>query len=451
MRQGLGIITGQQKGFSWSSVAASAVGGAVGNVVGGKLNTALANPTTGNLSFANNLFKGAVTNIASNVATQLTQIALDGKGKLSWTSVAVAGIYGIGSGLEANRRLEAQIAEQRAAQGNTTAYKSAFTGERINVAGGVGRTDAPVGRQLENEQKDLLSTNPSEGGLSIKAGAADSVKKQAESLNAGNSKGNLAGLDQAIGNIANNAVNEYFDIKDAYALGEKINSFDNTTNLNRALYERAMLNADIKPAPKLNPINLQVNNFLASQSSVASSLNNYATYGSLAIENIGKVEPLNKLITMPYKQAMVAKASLVEGVAQFVDRNGKTATLLANNARTYGVAAAGLSVAGNAFSLYDEFLYNQSVVLSSPNRQALVNTSSVVNLSGDVAATAGGARVGAGFGIFVSAYPAFTPFSPYIIPLSTAAGGAAGHYIYDNPIKEGVRQFFGLPKGIENK
>ena len=48
------------------------------------------------------------------------------------------------------------------------------------------------------------------GGLSIKAGAADSVKKQAENLNAGNSKTNLGGVDQAISNIAADAVSQYY-------------------------------------------------------------------------------------------------------------------------------------------------------------------------------------------------------------------------------------------------
>ena len=65
----------------------------------------------------------------------------------------------------------------------------------------------------------MLSTNPSEGGLSIKAGAADSVKKQAESLNAVNSKANLGGLDQAISNIAADAVVQYYVEEQAKDMG----------------------------------------------------------------------------------------------------------------------------------------------------------------------------------------------------------------------------------------
>ncbi len=96
---------------------------------------------------------------------------------------------------------------------------STFTGERISVAGGRGRTDSPIGRQLENEQQDLLSTDPSKGGLTVKAGAADSVKKQAENLNAGNSKTNLGGVDQAISNIAADAVSQYYYDEQTNAMG----------------------------------------------------------------------------------------------------------------------------------------------------------------------------------------------------------------------------------------
>ena len=248
--QGINILTGQQKGFSWSSVAASAVGGAVGNYVGGKLDAKFSSIVNGSANLANNVIKGVASGIAGNVASQLTQIAIDGKGRLNWTSVAVSGIYGAGSGYDNFKKVEADIAQQRAAQGNTTPVKnqSAFTGERINVAGGVGRTDSPQVRvggdkalertedyrkanpnasadELQSfyanayEQPDLLGTNPYEGGLSIKAGAADNVKKQAENLNAGNSKANLGGVDQAISNIAADAVSQYYYDEQTNAMG----------------------------------------------------------------------------------------------------------------------------------------------------------------------------------------------------------------------------------------
>lgn len=79
-----------------------------------------------------------------------------------------------------------------------------FTGERINVAGGRGKTDVPI-RDINDavggsgtaedpyllpeveasskSKKGLLNTSPSEGGLSIKAGSASNVKPQAETNN----------------------------------------------------------------------------------------------------------------------------------------------------------------------------------------------------------------------------------------------------------------------------
>ena len=155
--------------------------------------------------------RGVLTGVATSTVNELTRVAIVG-GKVNWSSVAIGGIsggiYGYGEGLRQQAKIKANILNQ----------SSAFTGERINYAGGVGRTDSPIIRvggdkalertedyrkanpnatadELQSvyaaayEQQDLLSTNPSAGGLSIKAGAADSVKKLAETVNAGNTNG----------------------------------------------------------------------------------------------------------------------------------------------------------------------------------------------------------------------------------------------------------------------
>jgi hypothetical protein len=172
--------------------------------------------------------------IASGVR-ELTRVAIVG-GKVNWSSVAIGGIsggiYGYGEGLAKQAKIKANILNQ----------SSAFTGERINVAGGVGRTDAPVGEKRDSVQQDLLSTNPSEGGLSIKAGAADSVKKQAENLNAVNSKTNLAGLDQAISNIAADAVGQYYYEEQAKAMGYAMDAAAKSERMAYRLAEDKRLN-----------------------------------------------------------------------------------------------------------------------------------------------------------------------------------------------------------------
>ena len=128
-------------------------------------------------------------------ANALSQLVVRG-GKINWQQVATDTILNFTSSsaqryvdngnVDRNAEL---MAQQRREMGNDTPVAnqdSAFTGERISVAGGIGRTDSPIGRQLENEQQDLLSTDPSKGGLTVKADAADSVKKQTENLNAEN-------------------------------------------------------------------------------------------------------------------------------------------------------------------------------------------------------------------------------------------------------------------------
>ena len=128
-------------------IAASAVGGAVGNYVGGKFDIKGAN---GLPDLTKSIVKNVVSGIASNVANQLTQIALDGKGKLSWTSVAVSGINGVGSGVEEKRRHDEIITQQRAAQGNTTSVNGKANGS--NQAGGsISLTQArPMGVVIDN-------------------------------------------------------------------------------------------------------------------------------------------------------------------------------------------------------------------------------------------------------------------------------------------------------------
>ena len=112
--QGLNIITGQQKGFSWSSVAASAVGGAVGNGIGSKVDSVVRNNGFGSfaglagLTTTGNFISGAVTGVASSLASQITQIALDGRGKLSWVAVASAGLSnGVGRAVGAYKAEQA--------------------------------------------------------------------------------------------------------------------------------------------------------------------------------------------------------------------------------------------------------------------------------------------------------------------------------------------------------
>lgn len=91
--QGLNIITGQQKGFSWASVAAAGVGAAagygVGKAIGGALGNAVSNGTLSATTAG--FIQSTAQGLSSSVASQLTSIALEG-GKLNWANVAINGI-----------------------------------------------------------------------------------------------------------------------------------------------------------------------------------------------------------------------------------------------------------------------------------------------------------------------------------------------------------------------
>jgi YD repeat-containing protein len=123
--QGIGNLTGLQKGFSWSSVAAAGVGAAAGAFIGDKVGNAL--KTGDGLSKADSFITAASQGVASSVVSQLTQIALDGKGKLSWANVAINGVSaGVGA-------LAGYYNPKDG--GRLAKADSVFTGQQINVAG----------------------------------------------------------------------------------------------------------------------------------------------------------------------------------------------------------------------------------------------------------------------------------------------------------------------------
>lgn len=104
VNQGIGNLTGMQKGFSWASVAAAGVGAAAGTFIGGKVGNALkaseriGNATSTALSKTGSFITAASQGVISSLVSQLTQITLDGKGKLSWNSVAINGVSaGVGA------------------------------------------------------------------------------------------------------------------------------------------------------------------------------------------------------------------------------------------------------------------------------------------------------------------------------------------------------------------
>ena len=124
INQGVGNLTGAQKGFSWSSVAIAGIGAGVGAYASDKLGLNGRNPSAGQ-----DLGRAAV-NAGANA---LAQITIRG-GKVNWQQVATDTILNF-----SQSRISSLVAEQRAAQGNanddptySTRPKGSFTQELLS-------------------------------------------------------------------------------------------------------------------------------------------------------------------------------------------------------------------------------------------------------------------------------------------------------------------------------
>lgn len=139
--QGVGIITGQQKGFSWSSVAVSAISAPLASKVNEKL-LGGSNPLLGSIA-SNPIAAQTAAGLVSSGVQELTRVAIQG-GKINWVGIASSTAQAFTSAALTN-----SIAQQRLAQGNTNAVKGNGTG--INLS-----KQTSTGIQLTQEQEALV-------------------------------------------------------------------------------------------------------------------------------------------------------------------------------------------------------------------------------------------------------------------------------------------------------
>jgi hypothetical protein len=113
INQGVGIITGAQKGFSWAGVAAAAIAAPITSSIG----KSIKDSNFGGAGNAGYALRGALTGVATSTVNELTRVAIVG-GKVNWSSVAIGGIsggiYGYGEGLGQQARVNS--ARQSSAQ-----------------------------------------------------------------------------------------------------------------------------------------------------------------------------------------------------------------------------------------------------------------------------------------------------------------------------------------------
>ncbi len=156
--QGLSIITGQQKGFSWSSVAVSAIAAPLVSKVNEKL-LGGSTPLLGSIA-SNPIAAQTVAGFVSSGVQELTRVAIQG-GRINWVGIASSTAQAFTSAA-----LTSAIAQQRAVQGNTTAVAqkedSAQALYNANLA--YAQNNASVG--------GVLSTSTNQGGLTATNGKA---------------------------------------------------------------------------------------------------------------------------------------------------------------------------------------------------------------------------------------------------------------------------------------
>jgi hypothetical protein len=130
--QGVGIITGQQSGFSWASLAVSAVSAPISNSINekifGKTIDQFGNRGGGLFdSPGSKIFAQVGSGLIDSGVRELTRVAIQG-GRVNWSSVALGGVQGY-----ANTIAET-VARQREAAGNTTTLNG--NSNSSNQAGG---------------------------------------------------------------------------------------------------------------------------------------------------------------------------------------------------------------------------------------------------------------------------------------------------------------------------
>lgn len=126
-----------------------------------------------------------------------------------------------------------------------------------------------------------------------------------------------------------------------------------------------------------------------------------------------------------------------EAIDAFKGPNGQTVQALRNAATTYGPALRSLGYMGIAANVVEEAAY---IVHTGEDKFGRAWASSAHNIMGDVGATAGGMKIGAAAGAWVSL--AFPPIAPIAIPIGAAVGGVAFHLGWDRYIKPPLREFY---------
>ncbi|MFV1922206.1 MAG: LysM peptidoglycan-binding domain-containing protein [Methylotenera sp.] len=448
--QGIGIIIGEQKGFSWSSIAASAVGGAVGQAVGGKLGVEVKN---GAANLGQAVTKNVVSGIAGNVASQLTQVALVG-GKFSWTSVAVSGIHGVGSGFAEKRAIDLQNAQRAAIGNNNAVYEANLREANKPVYGSIFNTPATSGGLATNyvnsardvdvtftpdqfaSQAEYNSYIARNGGLT--SNIVDSHTDVGVAFTANQIQKN------------NNAetIAAYFGTgkKDAVKLqaeGRNLdNEFDELVKLADKFKRTYRLEENEKPKPIVKTLE---------HTKDSSGFSTIAEYGQIVVDDgvnalgkskgavvLNRAKPLHNELT----KSIMLSDDLRSAQDLIKSPNAKSAVAMAEFATKNKVLLKGVPLLGDGLTVIEEG--SRMLKADSAEQRAKLGAVATFNYVGDKAVTGLGATQGAYAGATLGAFTG--PLSPVAVPVLAVVGGVSGavfaHWSYSKVAAENLRATF---------
>ena len=428
INQGVGIITGAQKGFSWAGVAAAAIAAPITSSIG----KSIKDSNFGGAGTAGYAIRGAAIGIATSTVNELTRVALVG-GKLNWASVAIGGIsggiYGYGEGL----RAKANILNQPV-YGNTFDEDRKARAQMFGLGSNSTATDMPSVLRLSDdevfsnamarqdaEKRSLFDTSANQGGLAatndlgvLQRGGLTS------SFSTAQGEGVVYGREQYMKGIPRTA-----GAGDVKGQAEAVNG------------ENAAKKVGSQTQTKLGQ------NSVGNDNPNYSLAQNFDSTLDALVSLDGKIVGANKLLSaqnimqqqLRIKQIMSA-ATLVDAQAVIKGNTAKSAMAMAEFAAKYEGAARKLPYLSKALAVAEES--KRFNMAQTPEEQARVVAVGSFNYIGDNFATTAGVTVGAQGGVIVgatigSAVPIIgTAVGAVIGGAVGAVGGALlGHSVYD--------------------
>jgi YD repeat-containing protein len=459
--QGVGNLTGSQKGFSWSSVAISSIGAAAGAAISDKLGYSttdaqgITRPT--DTKFGTDFGRAATT----AGAFALTQLVVKG-GKVNWTQVASDTVTNFIQNKAESEQIDQNaklVKQQRLAQGNTSESDSATRLFKANQA--YAEANQPIG--------GMTGIAPAQGGMALAAAAANAtdeviaaayMKQQTDQtatmpllftsvpkeggLAASNDFGKLQRGGLSLGWSTAQDERVVFNQSQYQTQTKLINSVSNQSVSLSSNAIREDLQSKVNGTESLKSGSFDLTTSLISMGNDASNFGDWIVGAEKTVLGLTKVEGLNVLQKAGELQKSnkikVGGAFDLEYAKEniFKSPDGKTVQSLASNATKYSLVFKGFALAGNVATGVEETAF----ILRTPEGKRMqAFGSSVTNVVGDTGSTAGGMYLGAFLGALTG------PAAPIAIPVLAAGLGYGGHKVWDESAKPFYRELWtGIPE-----